>query len=70
MAKKNISPSDCLFIGDTISDMNHAKAARVESIAVTWGVHSRQQLETVNPNHICDNMEALFHLLKGTSLRD
>jgi len=43
----NVVPSDCIYIGDSPSDGQAAKAAGMKSIGVTWGSHS---LETVAPN--------------------
>lgn len=64
MAEKSLTQSECIFIGDTLSDMNHAKAAGVESIAVTWGVHSKELLTTAQPHHMCHTIEELFTLLQ------
>lgn len=57
-------PHEALFIGDTISDIEHAHKAGIQNIAVSWGVHSRQQLEFAKPDTICDTIETLFNTLK------
>lgn len=54
----------CIFIGDTVSDMNHAQSAGLDSVAVTWGVHSREKLEAMEPTFVVDCPEDLFNLLK------
>ncbi|NCP66747.1 HAD family hydrolase [bacterium] len=56
--------SEALFIGDTISDIEHAQAAGVKNIAVSWGVHSKDQLKKAQPDMICDTIEELFSTLK------
>ena len=61
--KEGLEPSDGYFIGDTISDMEHAHKVGTRSIAVTWGVHNRARLETCQPDVIVDDVEALFNCL-------
>lgn len=61
----NRTKNEALFIGDTISDVKHAQSAGINHIAVSWGVHSRLQLETVQPQRICDTIETLFSYLKN-----
>ena len=63
MTQRQLNPAECWFVGDTISDMNHAKSAQVPAVAVTWGVHSREVLVTTQPAHICDTIPELFTLL-------
>lgn len=55
---------DCIFIGDTVSDMNHAKSAGLACVGVTWGVHSRKKLQQVAPNFLVDTPNELYNLLK------
>lgn len=65
LSSLNRDKKETLYIGDTISDIEHARSAGVNPIAVSWGVHSRLQLETVHPPLICDTIEALFINLKN-----
>lgn len=57
-------PSDALFVGDTISDIEHAHSAGIQNIAVSWGVHTREHLEFSKPDIICDDIQTLFKTLK------
>lgn len=52
LASRNcgIPLSSTYFIGDTISDMRHAKAAGSKSIAVCWGYQSRELLQSTAPD--------------------
>jgi len=58
------SKESCIFVGDTVSDMNHAKATDLSCVGVTWGVHSREKLQQVSPNFLVDTPEELYNLLK------
>lgn len=60
-------PHEALFIGDTISDIEHAQSAGIRNVAVSWGVHTRTQLEFSKPDVICDTTEELFTLLHDES---
>lgn len=50
MEKYDADPSQCLFITDTVGDIIEARAAGVESIAVTWGFHPEARLATATPH--------------------
>jgi phosphoglycolate phosphatase len=50
------------YIGDTTGDIREARRAGVKAIAVTWGWHNRQILETVYPDYLIDTPYALLDL--------
>lgn len=64
LATLNREPYDALFVGDTISDIEHAHSAGIQNIAVSWGVHTREHLEFSKPDIICDDIQTLFKTLK------
>ena len=45
MSELSISPSDAVFITDTTGDVLDAEEAGMPAIAVTWGVHGREDFE-------------------------
>lgn len=56
------TPADrAVMVGDTTHDLLMASAAGVRSIAVTYGVHNRQQLEAANPTWIADTFEEVVN---------
>lgn len=55
----NVTPEDCIMIGDTTFDLDMANALSVRSAAVIWGVHSIQQLEKSEPSFIAANPNEL-----------
>ena len=61
----NICPSDALMVGDTDFDIIMAKNAAVDSIAVSWGYHSEQQLIASNPGVVVHD----FYELKEEILK-
>jgi phosphoglycolate phosphatase len=48
------SPEECIFLTDTLGDMQEAKAAGVAAVGVTWGFHTRSTLEKGEPFRIVD----------------
>ncbi|RJR12625.1 HAD family hydrolase [Candidatus Parcubacteria bacterium] len=57
--KYNIVAKDCVFITDTLGDMNEASEKGVGSIGVTWGWHSRETLEQGKPFRIVDTPQEI-----------
>lgn len=61
--KKKFPGEDVYFIGDTTGDMKEGKEASVKTVAVTWGIHSKEELRKENPDYVVDSvreLEALF----------
>ena len=56
-------PAHTCMIGDSMSDIRHAKKAGVLSIAVTWGWQSRDVLANEEPDHIVESVDELIALL-------
>lgn len=52
-------PEATLMIGDTTHDLSMAKNAGVPAIAVTYGAHPREVLETELPVYCADNVDEL-----------
>lgn len=58
-----VSPQQCLMVGDTVYDLDMAKRAGVRSIGVTYGVHTRAQLQAFDPIALVDSVTELHALL-------
>lgn len=61
----NLTCNDVLMIGDTVIDIEFAKNAGVQVIAVTFGAHSRNQLQLAKPDFLLDDLEYLLDLVNG-----
>ncbi len=55
------------MIGDSVSDIQYAQKAGVQSIAATWGWQSRDTLSRENPDYIVESVSELMALLKSTT---
>ena len=60
----NIKKDECMYFGDTNTDMQTGKSAGVVTVGVTWGFRDRTELESFNPNHIIDKPTEILDLLK------
>ncbi len=52
MADYQVAPADTFMVGDTTHDLLMAHQAGIAGLAVTWGVHSREQLAQMKPQHM------------------
>lgn len=51
----DINLSDCLYFGDTNTDMETGKNAGVDTVGVLWGFRDRKELEAFGPNYIIES---------------
>lgn len=62
MNKHDLELKQSVYIGDAIFDIQMAKAAGVDSIAVTWGSHSKEDLSNEHPSYIIEDPTELTRL--------
>lgn len=60
--QRSLSPSTTYYIGDEVRDVEAAHAAKINSIAVSWGFNSNAKLKQANPNQLISNFEELERL--------
>jgi phosphoglycolate phosphatase len=53
-----------MYVGDSRTDWETARAAGLEAIGVTWGAHPRAELEALGFAALVDEPAQLFALLK------
>lgn len=51
------SPEDAVMVGDTTHDLSMANAADMRSVAVTYGVHDRSEIEWAEPTWTADSFD-------------
>lgn len=61
--KWNLSPSECIYLGDTNTDMQTGKAAGMYTVGVTWGFREKQELIDNKADFIIDKPEELAQML-------
>lgn len=60
-----IPPENCVIIGDSTMDLDTARNASMQCIAVTWGYHDRERLR--GANKIAEDVTELAALLANIS---
>ena len=63
LQKTSIPAKDCLYIGDTNIDMQTAAAAGIESIGVSWGFRSVEELQAAGACHLVSDPAEILGLL-------
>ncbi len=61
--KLGLARQEMLMVGDTSYDMEMAFNAEVDSVAVTYGAHSKDKLEPFRPKHYINSIHQLADLL-------
>ncbi len=64
----NISPSEILFIGDSIYDVITGNAAGMHAVAASWGYQSEERLLAENPAFLAKTPYDIIAYLKEASL--
>lgn len=57
-----IKPENCMYVGDTNTDMQTGKAAGMYTIGVLWGFRDRKELEENHADRIIDRPEELLEI--------
>ena len=60
--KFNVTPSQCIYLGDTNTDMQTGKSAGMFTVGVTWGFRDKQELIDNNADYIIDTPMQLMKL--------
>lgn len=59
-----IAPGAAGYVGDETRDIEAARKAGVQAIAVTWGFNDRSALEEAAPDHLLDHPAHLLTLIR------
>lgn len=61
--KLNVTPAECLFLGDTNVDIFTAKNANMTSVGVLWGFRTRGELIQAGADYIAENPHVILQLI-------
>ena len=65
LEKAGIEREGCVMIGDSGVDIQTARNAGIRSVGVSWGFHSREELEENGADYIADNADELLQILEN-----
>jgi HAD superfamily hydrolase (TIGR01509 family) len=61
-------PTECVYVGDMVEDIQACRKAGMAVAAVAWGLHSKARLQTENPDFMADsNIQLRNYLLRKAS---
>ena len=60
-----VDPENCMYIGDTNTDMQTGKAAGMYTVGVLWGFRDRKELEENHADVIIEKPRQLLDLQAG-----
>lgn len=65
LAGLDAAPTDAIMVGDTTFDLDMARCIGVPAIAVTWGVHPVERLQTSRPDAFAHSVDELAAAIEG-----
>jgi len=65
-----VAPRDAVMIGDTVFDIEMARAAGVASIGVSWGYHPADELRAAGADVVIEDFTQLLALLEARWMAD
>ncbi|MEY8336524.1 HAD family hydrolase [Lachnospiraceae bacterium 62-35] len=65
MEKLQVRPEECLYFGDTNTDMKTGKAAGLDTVGVLWGFRGREELEKFHPKYLISHPLQIIEILSG-----
>ena len=60
-----IKNSEAFMIGDTVYDIKMGKNAKINTIGVTWGYNTKEELHQANADHLINDPRELVKMLKA-----
>ena len=60
-----VKNSDAFMIGDTVYDIKMGKNAKINTIGVTWGYNTKEELNLADADHIINDPSELLKILRG-----
>lgn len=55
LKKLHVQPKECLYMGDTNTDMKTAIAAALDAVGAVWGFRTREELEAFAPKYLAEH---------------
>ncbi|MGI5945771.1 MAG: HAD family hydrolase [Lachnospiraceae bacterium] len=63
MEELGVTPGECLYFGDTGTDMQTGKNAGLDTVGVLWGFRKREELELFSPEYLIETPQEAIAFL-------
>lgn len=60
----NLRPEECLYFGDTNTDMQTGKAAGIKTVGVLWGFRGKEELEQYSPDYLISHPSQAVRIIE------
>ncbi len=60
-----MTPSECMYVGDTKTDMETGNAAKMHTVGVLWGFRDRRELESNGAEVIAEKPQDLLKIVRN-----
>lgn len=67
VGKLQLTPDQCWYVGDTVTDMRCGRNAEMEQVAVLWGFQTYEEIGKEQSVRCVNNAEELTNLLRGVN---
>lgn len=67
LRQHRIKPSNAVYIGDELRDIEAARRAGMPAVAVSWGYDSPGLLQSGKPDYLADHPTDIVHFIRGTT---
>jgi phosphoglycolate phosphatase len=64
LENEKLSPGGVVYVGDETRDVEASKKSGIPVIAVSWGLHTREILNSLHPDRIADRPEELIAFVR------
>ena len=64
LAETGVDKDDAVMVGDTVYDIQMARAAGTEAVGVSWGVHEAEELHDAGAGYVIDAFHELPPLVR------
>ncbi len=65
LKRHGLKPSEVIYVGDEVRDIEAARKCGIRVIAVTWGFQTTELLCSHKPDYLVDNPAQIMELLRG-----
>lgn len=65
MEEFNLTADQCLYVGDTSTDMETGSAAGVDTVGVLWGFRGEKELASYDPRYLVREPKEILAIVKG-----
>jgi phosphoglycolate phosphatase len=65
LKEMDLPPEEAIFVGDTLTDIETGKQARVDVYSLPTGFHSKKELSQGKPKRLLKNLQELVRVAKN-----